>query len=335
MEQVQKKTVFSAMQPTSALTLGNYLGAMRNFVAMQDDYESFYCVANMHAITVRQEPAELRRRSRETFALYMACGLDPRRSTLFIQSDVPEHTQLTWALSCHTYMGELQRMTQFKDKSARHADNINAGLFTYPVLMAADILLYQAHFVPVGADQKQHVELARDIAERFNKLYGDTFVMPEPYIPAVGARIMSLQDPEKKMSKSDTNENAFIRIIDEPDVIQRKIKRAVTDSEGVIAVDPSKAGVYNLLTIYSICSGVSMADAARAFEGKGYGALKAGTAEALIALLAPIQSEYKRLLGDKAYLNEMIALGAEKARAAAVRTLRKVYHKIGFDTEQR
>lgn len=334
MEQIQKKSVLSAMQPTSALTLGNYLGAMRNFVALhlRDDYETFYCVANMHATTVRQEAAELRHRSRETFALYMACGLDPKRATLFIQSDVPEHTQLTWALSCHTYMGELQRMTQFKDKSARHADNINAGLFTYPVLMAADILLYQAHFVPVGADQKQHVELARDIAERFNKAYGDTFVVPKPYIPTVGARIMSLQDPEKKMSKSDTNDNAFIRIVDEPDVIQRKIKRAVTDSDGVISADPQKAGVYNLLTIYSVCSGTSIENAVETFQGRGYGALKAGVADALIALLEPIQSEYKRLLGDKAYLNEMIELGASRARAVAAKTLRKVYHKLGYDT---
>ncbi len=332
MEQTAKKTVLSAVQPTSALTLGNYLGALRNFVAMQDEYNSFYCVADMHAITVRQNPTELRRRSLETFALYLACGLDPNRSVLFIQSHVPEHAQLSWALSCNTYMGELQRMTQFKDKSARHADNINAGLFTYPVLMAADILLYQAHFVPVGADQKQHVELTRDLAERFNKLYGDTFVVPEPYIPKVGARIMSLQEPLKKMSKSDPNENAFIRIIDEPDAIARKVKRAVTDCDGAVTPDPEKAGVYNLLSIYSACTGLSLEKAADSFSGKGYGELKNGVADAVIALLEPIQCEYKRLLGDRKHLSELIALGTDKARTVAVKTVRKTYHKLGFDS---
>lgn len=332
MEQNQKKTVLSAVQPTSALTLGNYLGALRNFVAMQDEYDSYYCVADMHAITVRQNPAELRRRSLETFALYLACGLDPNRAVLFIQSHVPEHAQLSWALACNTYMGELQRMTQFKDKSARHADNINAGLFTYPVLMAADILLYQAHFVPVGADQKQHVELTRDVAERFNKAYGDTFVVPEPYIPKVGARIMSLQEPEKKMSKSDPNENAFIRIIDEPDAIARKIKRAVTDCDGTVTDNPEKAGVYNLLSIYSACADISVTEAAERFAGQGYGALKSGVADAVIALLEPIQTEYKRLLDDKKYLSGLIELGTGKAQATARRTVRKVYHKLGFDS---
>ena len=332
MEQISKKTVLSAVQPTSALTLGNYLGALRNFVAMQDEYHSFFAVADMHAITVRQDPAELRRKSREAFALYMACGLDPARATLFIQSHVPAHSQLAWALACHTYMGELQRMTQFKDKSARHADNINAGLFTYPVLMAADILLYQAHYVPVGADQKQHVELARDIAERFNKVHGDTFVVPQPYIPKLGARIMSLQEPEKKMSKSDPNDNAFIRIIDGPDIIRRKVRRAVTDSDGVITPNPEKAGVFNLLTIYSVCANLSIEEAAAAFDGKGYGALKDSVADAVIALLEPIQAAYTGLLADPAQLQAMIALGAEKAQAAAWRTIRKVYHKLGFDS---
>ena len=327
-----KKTVLSGVQPTSGLTLGNYLGALRNFVAMQDEFDAYYMVANMHAITVKQDSTELRRRSVETFALFLACGIDPNRSAVFIQSHVPEHAMLTWALSCSTYMGELQRMTQFKDKSARHADNINAGLFTYPVLMAADILLYQAHYIPVGADQKQHVELTRDIALRFNKAYGDTFVVPEPYIPKIGARIMSLQEPEKKMSKSDPNPNAFIRIVDDPDTIVRKLKRAVTDSEGEITADPARAGVYNLLTIYSSCTGCTLDDAVSQFAGQGYGKLKADVADAVVATLLPIQTEYKRLLDDKAYLSEQIALGAKKAQAMACKTVRKAYHKLGLDS---
>ena len=333
METVQKKkTVLSGIQPTSGLTLGNYLGALRNFVAMQEEFDSYYMVADMHAITVRQEPADLRRRSMETYALFLACGIDPSRSVVFIQSHVPEHAMLTWALSCNTYMGELSRMTQFKDKSARHADNINAGLFTYPVLMAADILLYQAHYIPVGADQKQHVELTRDLAIRFNNTYGDTFVVPEPYIPKVGARIMSLQEPDKKMSKSDPNPNAFIRILDEPDVIVRKVKRAVTDCNGCITEDPSCAGVYNLLSIYSACTGCTIEDAVNAFCDKGYGDLKSAVADAVVATLSPIQTEYKHLLDDKKYLKEQIALGAEKASATARKTVRKVYHKVGFDS---
>ncbi len=328
----QKKTVLSGVQPTSGLTLGNYLGALRNFVAMQEDFDAYYMVADMHAITVRQNPTELRRRSVETFALFLACGIDPARSAVFIQSHVPEHTMLTWALSCNTYMGELSRMTQFKDKSARHADNINAGLFTYPVLMAADILLYQAHFIPVGADQKQHVELTRDIAMRFNKAYGDAFVVPEPYIPKVGARIMSLQEPEKKMSKSDPNPNAFIRIVDTPDEIMRKFKRAVTDCEGEITDKPERAGVYNLLSIYSSCTGSTIDSAVEAFAGKGYGDLKAAVAEAVIQTLSPIQNEYKRLLSEKQYLTQQMELGAQKAQATARKTVRKVYHKLGLDS---
>ena len=331
-ETVQKKTVLSGIQPTSGLTLGNYLGALKNFVAMQEDFDSYYMVADMHAITVRQNPTELRRRSIETLALFIACGIDPERSVLFIQSHVPEHAMLTWALSCNTYMGELSRMTQFKDKSARHADNINAGLFTYPVLMAADILLYQAHFIPVGADQKQHVELTRDLALRFNKAYGDAFTVPEPYIPKVGARIMSLQEPEKKMSKSDPNPNAFVRILDTPDDIVRKLKRAVTDCEGEITGNPERAGVYNLLSIYSACTGKTIEESLSDFSGKGYGDLKAATADAIIAVLSPIQSEYTRLLNEKQYLTDIIAMGAEKARAKAGRTVRKVYHKLGFDS---
>lgn len=327
----QKKRILSGIQPTSSLTIGNYIGALRNFVRMQDEFEAYYMVANLHAQTVRQDAAELRRRSTETFALFLACGLDPERSTIFVQSHVPEHTMLAWALSCCAYMGELSRMTQFKDKSARHADNINAGLFTYPVLMAADILIYQAHCVPVGADQKQHVEITRDIAIRFNNTFGETFVVPEPYIPKVGARIMSLQEPESKMSKSDPNPNGYIRIVDDPDTIVRKVKRAVTDSEGVITANPERAGVYNLLTIYSACRGETIEQAVAAFEGKGYGELKAGTAEAVVELLRPIQAEYARVLTDRAYLDALMKSGAERAQRAARKTVNKVYHKMGFD----
>ena len=336
MEQInqtnQRKTVLSGIQPTSRLTLGNYLGALKNFVAMQEEFYSYYMVADMHAITVRQEPADLRRRSVEAAALFMACGIDPERSTLFIQSTVPEHVMLSWVLNCNTYMGELNRMTQFKDKSAKHADNINAGLFTYPVLMASDILLYQAHFVPVGADQKQHVELTRDLAERFNKAYGETFVVPEPYIPKVGARIMSLQDPTSKMSKSDPNPNGYIAMLDDPDTIVRKLKRAVTDCEGVIAADPERAGVYNLLTICSACSGQPMDALVNELEGQGYGELKARTADAVVAALEPVQKEYEKLLQDKKYLNDTLLKGAEKAQRRARKTVGKVYHKVGFDS---
>ena len=313
----KKPAVLSGIQPTSVLTIGNYFGALKNFVAMQDEFDAYYMVANLHAQTVRQDATELRRRSIETFALFLACGIDPTRSTIFIQSHVPEHTQLTWALMCNTYMGELSRMTQFKEKSARYTENINAGLFTYPVLMAADILIYQAKYIPVGADQKQHVELTRDIAIRFNNTYGETFVVPEPYIPKVGARIMSLQEPEKKMSKSDPNPNG-----------------AVTDSEGEITGNPERAGVYNLLSIYSACTGGSIEEAVAHFEGKGYGNLKSGVAEAVVEKLRPIQAEYARLLADKAHLNETMKAGAERASATARKTVSKVYHKMGFDSFQ-
>ena len=335
MEEI-KQSVLSGIQPSGILTLGNYLGALRQFALMQDDYRSLYMIANQHAITVRQDPAELRRRTVETFALYLACGIDPDRSVIFVQSHVPEHVQLSWVLSCVTYMGELNRMTQFKDKSARHADNINAGLYTYPVLMASDILLYQAKYVPVGADQKQHVELTRDLAERFNKSFGETFVIPEPLIPKIGAKIMSLQEPEKKMSKSDPNPNAFISMVDDPDTIVRKIKRAVTDCEGVIAFDPvNRPGVSNLLSIYATCLGVSIEDAVKEFDGKGYGDLKAGVADAVLTVLKPIQADHKRYLADKAFLNDCMKSGAEKARAIAQRTVRKVYHKVGLDAGQK
>ena len=286
----------------------------------------------MHAITVKQDPAVLRRRSVETMALLLAIGIDPERSTLFIQSHVPAHAELMWVLSCNTQMGELNRMTQFKDKAARHADNINAGLFTYPVLMAADILIYKSHLIPVGADQKQHVELARDIALRFNRNYGETFVVPEPYIPPVGGRIMGLQDPTKKMSKSDPNPNGYIALLDEPDVIVKKCKRAVTDCENLIAYDPERPGVANLLSIYCSCTDKKMEEAVAEFAGKGYGQLKMAVAEAVVETLRPVQQEYTRILSDSEYLNAMIRKGAEKARKTADATVAEVYQKVGFDS---
>jgi len=330
----KKDAVLSGIQPTSVLTIGNYFGALKNYVAMQDDFDAYYMVANLHAQTVKMDPTELRRRSIETYALFLACGIDPNRSTIFVQSHVPEHTMLTWALMCNAYMGELSRMTQFKEKSARYSENINAGLFTYPVLMAADILIYQAKYIPVGADQKQHVELTRDLAIRFNNTYGETFVIPEPYIPKVGARIMSLQEPEKKMSKSDPNPNAYIRILDEPDAILKKFKRAVTDSEGEITGNLERAGVYNLLSIYSACTNRSIDEAVAGFVGKGYGDLKNAVAESVIETLNPIRIEYNRLLAEKTYLTETMKRGAERAQTTARKTVQKVYHKMGFDSYQ-
>ncbi len=328
-----KKTVLSGIQPSGSPTLGNYVGALRNWsLLQQEDHDCFYCVANMHAITVRQDAEDLRRRAMDTVALLLSCGIDPHTSTVFIQSHVKEHAELTWVLSCNTYMGELSRMTQFKDKSAKHADNINAGLFTYPVLMAADILLYQSHLVPVGADQKQHLEIARDIAERFNNAYGPAFIMPEPYIPKAGARVMSLQDPTQKMSKSDPNPNGYIAIMDEPAVILKKFKRAVTDSDGEIRFDPeNKPGVSNLLALYATFCGGDLDGAEDHFAGKGYGHLKTEVAEAVIAELAPLQEKYTRLQNDPAYLRQVVTQGAEKARARAGATLADVYNRVGLD----
>lgn len=325
-----KKVVFSGVQPSGNLTIGNYLGAIKNFSAFSDEYHCYYCVVDMHAITVRQDPAELRRRTYETLALYMACGLDPQKNTLFVQSHVPQHAELGWILDCYTMFGELSRMTQFKDKSAKNADNINAGLFTYPSLMAADILLYQTELVPVGVDQKQHLELARDIANRFNQIYGDTFVVPDGYIPKEGAKIMSLQDPFKKMSKSDTNENAVVRILDPKDVIIRKFKRAVTDSDCEIKCGEGKEGITNLLTIYSCFTGKTIEEAEREFVGKGYGEFKLAVGEACADALAPVRSEFERLVADKAYLEQVMAMGAESAYKNARRTMSKVRRKIGF-----
>ncbi|MBQ9833433.1 MAG: tryptophan--tRNA ligase, partial [Clostridia bacterium] len=305
---------------------------LNNWALLQgDDRYCYYCVANLHALTVKQDPKDLHRRSFETIALLLACGVDPKVSTVFIQSDVKEHAELNWVLSCSTYMGELNRMTQFKDKSAKHTDNINAGLYTYPVLMAADILLYQSHLVPVGADQKQHLELARDIAARFNKNFGDAFVVPEPYIPRVGARVMSLQDPTQKMSKSDPNPSGYVAIMDDPAVILKKFKRAVTDCDNCIAFDiENKPGVSNLLSIYSTFSGKTIEESVAYFEGMGYGQLKAAVAEVVIEELTPIRERFESYLKEEGYLREVISSGAEKARETARKTLTDVYSRVGL-----
>ena len=326
----EQKTVLSGVQPSGNLTIGNYLGAIKNFSAFSDEYKPFYCVVDLHAITVRQVPAELRRRTYETLALYIASGLDPEKNVLFVQSHVPAHAELGWILDCYTMFGELSRMTQFKDKSAKHADNINAGLFTYPTLMAADILLYQADLVPIGADQKQHLELTRNVAERFNQVYGETFTVPEPYIPKSGMKIMSLQEPTQKMSKSDPNPNAVVRILDPRDEILRKFKRAVTDSGAEVRFSEEKPGVSNLMTIYSCFTGKSFAEIEAEFAGKGYGDFKAAVGEATADALAPVQTEFNRLMGDKAYLEGVMKSGAEQASYYARKTLSKVRRKIGF-----
>ncbi len=325
-----KKVLFSGMQATGNLTLGNYLGALKNWLNLSDEYECFYSVVDMHSITVRQDPAELRKRARALLSLYIAAGLDPEKNCIYYQSHVSGHAELSWILNCFTYMGELNRMTQFKDKSAKHADNINAGLFTYPVLMAADILLYQTDVVPVGIDQMQHLELTRDIAERFNNIYGDVFTIPEAYIGKVGAKIMSLQNPEKKMSKSDENPNASIYLMDDPDTIMRKCKRAVTDSEAQILYRDEQPGVKNLLSIYCACTEKTPEEAVREFDGRGYGDLKMAVGESVIAILKPIQDRMADLAKDKAYLDGIIKNNAEKANYFANKTLRKVQKKVGF-----
>ncbi len=328
----EQKVIFSGIQPSGLLQLGNYLGAIRNWVALQDDpsTRSIYCVVDLHALTVRQEPAALRKRTMETYALLLACGLDPDKNTLFVQSHVPGHAQLAWLLSCCTQFGELSRMTQFKDKSARHSDNINAGLFTYPVLMAADILLYGTHFVPVGADQKQHLELARDVATRFNSAYGDTFVLPEPYIPKVGARVMSLQEPLKKMSKSDDNDNSYIALLDSPDAILRKFKRAVTDSGSEVRAAEDKPGITNLMGIYAAATGKSMDETEREFEGRNYGDFKTAVGETVSDMLRPVREEYARHMADKAALEARIKEGAARAGKQAYKMLAKAERKMGL-----
>ena len=329
MEQT-KKTIFSAVQPSGDITLGNYLGAIKNWVALQDEYNCIYSIVDMHAITVRQTPAELRRRSLELLMQYIACGIDPEKAILFIQSHVPAHAQLSWVLSCNTQMGELSRMTQFKDKSKKHADDINAGLFTYPVLMAADILLYKADLVPVGNDQLQHLELARDIANRFNFHYGDVLTVPEAYIPKAGARIMSLQTPENKMSKSDPNPNGFIKLLETKDDTIRKFKRAVTDSDNEIRKSPDKPGISNLLDIYCAVTGKTTEEAEAEFSGKGYGDFKLAVGETVADSLAPIREKFDQLSKDKAYVEEIYKSGAEQANRIAQRVLGKVYKKVGF-----
>ncbi|MGF1760219.1 tryptophan--tRNA ligase [Photobacterium sagamiensis] len=330
---MSKPIVLSGVQPSGELSIGNYMGALRQWEQMQDDYDCQYCVVDLHAITVRQDPAALYEATLDALALCLAVGVTPEKSTLFVQSHVPEHAQLGWILSCYTQMGELSRMTQFKDKSQRNADNINCGLFSYPVLMAGDILLYGANQVPVGHDQKQHLELARDIANRFNNLYGDTFVVPEPYIPPVGARVMSLQDPLKKMSKSDDNRNNVIGLLEDPKAITKKIKRAVTDSEDparIVFDIANKPGVSNLMGIMSGVTGKSLDQIEAEYTDKMYGHLKKDTAEAVVAMVEPLQVRYKEYREDRAFLDQVMSAGAEKASARASVVLKKVYEAVGF-----
>ena len=329
--QGDKKILYSAVQPTNNLTIGNYIGAVKNFVALQDEYSCVYAIANMHAITVRQTPADLRKNTLSLLALYLACGVDPQKCVLYLQSHVPAHAELAWVLNTFTYVGEMERMTQFKDKSAKHADNINMGLMDYPVLMAADILLYQTDVVPVGVDQRQHLEITRDIAVRFNNVYSPTFTVPEGIYMKVGAKIGDLLEPSKKMSKSSENQNGVVYLSDDRNTIMRKFKRAVTDSEACVRYDPeNKPGVSNLLSIYSVFTGASMEDCQKQFEGRGYGDFKLAVGEAVADRLAPIQAEQARLLADKAYLDSVLKDGAARASAMAARTLSKVYKKIGF-----
>ena len=329
MEQ-QKKTIYSAIQPSGMLTLGNYLGALRNWVMLQNEYDCIYTVADLHAITVRQQTPAFRKQILETYALLIAVGIDPEKSLLFIQSHVAAHSQLSWILSCYTQFGELSRMTQFKDKSAKHADNVNAGLFTYPSLMAADILLYKADLVPVGADQKQHLEITRDVAARFNNIYGEVFTIPEGFIPKVGARVMSLQDPTKKMSKSDENVNSWVAILDKPEDIMRKFKRAVTDSESEVAFREGKDGVNNLMGIYSAITGKTLEAVTEEFAGKGYGDFKNAVGEAVVEELRPVREKFDDLMKNKDFLQETWRKGAVEAEKIANKTLSKVMKKIGF-----
>lgn len=326
----KKEVVLSLIQPTGMPTLGNYLGAFKNWKKMSMDYDCIFGAADLHAITVRPEPADLKKRTMELYALLLALGIHPEKNIIFIQSHVPAHSQLSWILNCFTMYGEAQRMTQFKDKSAKHADNINVGLFAYPTLMAADILLYNADLVPIGDDQKQHLELTRDIADRFNGLYGNVLKVPKPYIGKAGARVMSLQEPEKKMSKSDTNQKAFILLDDKPEVISKKIKSAVTDSEARVYASPSKPGVTNLMSIYAACTGLDNQQIEAEFEGKGYGDFKARVAEAVVEELRPLQEEYAKLVKEKAYLEDCAKNGAQQASLLAERTINKVMKKIGF-----
>lgn len=329
----EKKRIFSGVQPSGNITLGNYLGAIKNWVDLQNDYECIYAMMDLHTITVRQTPAELRKRTMELLALYIACGIDPEKNTLFIQSQNPHHAELGWILNCYTYMGELQRMTQFKDKSQKHADNINAGLFTYPVLMAADILLYQTDLVPVGKDQMQHIEICRDVAQRFNGIYGDVFKIPEGFMPKAGAKVMSLAEPTKKMSKSDENPKAYISMMDDFNVISKKIKSAVTDSEGIIEYrenDETKSGINNLLTIMSAATGKTIDSLVSEYSSQGYGTFKNDVAEAVVEMIRPIRGEYDKIIQDKEYLKKICDEGAEKAYYISRKTMTKVKKKVGF-----
>ena len=330
MEETRKKRIFSGIQPTNTPHLGNYLGALTNWIKLQDEYDCAYSIVDLHSITVRQDPQKLRKQIVESYALLLAMGVDPEKSIAFVQGHNPAHAELSWVLSCYTQFGELSRMTQFKDKSEKHPENVNAGLFTYPVLMAADILLYQADLVPVGVDQKQHLELTRNIAQRFNQVYGETFVMPEPYITKTTAKIMSLQDPAKKMSKSDENPNASVSILDDKDTIIRKCKRAVTDSETEVCYREGKDGINNLMSIYSAVTDKSFEEIEAEFKGKGYGDFKLAVGEATADMLAPMQTEFNKIIADKAYINDCMKKGAEKAYKASRRTLQKVYKKVGF-----
>ena len=326
----QKKRIFSGIQPSGDLTLGSYMGAIKNWVALQDEYDCLYCIVDMHAITVRQDPVKLRKQARDLLVQYLAVGLDPEKNIIYYQSHVPQHAELAWILNCYTYMGELNRMTQFKDKCAKHADNINAGLFTYPSLMAADILLYQTDLVPVGEDQRQHLELTRDIAQRFNGIYGDVFKVPDAYIGKVGARVMALQEPTKKMSKSDENQNNIITLMDDPKVIMNKMKRAMTDSDTEVRFAEEKPGISNLLSIYCAVTGKTIAESEKEFAGVGYGTFKTAVGEAVVAELEPVQKRVKELEANKDYLDAIIKSGAEKASRLADRTLTKVQKKVGF-----
>ncbi len=326
----QKKRIFSGMQPSGVITLGNYLGALKNWTKLQDEYDCLYCIVDMHAITVRQDPVKLRKQARDLLVQYLAVGLEPEKNIMYYQSHVPQHAELGWILNCFTYMGELNRMTQFKDKCAKHADNINAGLFTYPTLMAADILLYQTDLVPVGEDQRQHLEITRDLAQRFNGIYGDVFKIPEAYIGKVGARVMALQEPTKKMSKSDDNQNNIITLMDDPKVIMNKMKRAMTDSDTEVRYAEDKPGISNLLNIYCAVTGKSIAEAEKEFAGVGYGTFKTAVGEAVVAELEPVQKRVKELEANKDYLDAIIKEGAEKASRLADRTLTKVQKKVGF-----
>ena len=330
-----KKTIFSGIQPSGCVTIGNYLGALRSWKELQNDYNCYFCVVDLHAITVKQTPQELRRRCIELYAQYIACGLDPEKNVMFFQSHVPAHSELSWLLTCNTYMGEMSRMTQFKEKSKKAGANVGLGLLSYPVLMAADILLYNTDLVPVGADQKQHLELARDLAIRFNNAYSPTFTVPEPYIQKNGARIMSLQEPTSKMSKSSENVNAFVSILDEPDVVMKKFARAVTDSDNQIKHDiVNKPGITNLIEIYSACTGLSVEQIENDFALKGYGDFKKAVGEAVVETMKPIQDNFKHIIEDKAYMEKCFTLGAEKASYAANKTLAKVQRKMGLASKK-